>query len=158
MMVKLYRMFRTETLYVEYPNKPLFLQCSNSWDYSFPYQGGTGEEKVLRVRVINLFYLSNPRLILIGGFRSWSNGTDCKSVGLCLREFESFTTNTTCSSKIDWVSGSDHLRYGSDPAFAEVAQLIEHQPSKLRVAGLSPVSRSKNRGVIIALLGVVWNN
>ena len=26
--------------------------------------------------------------------------------------------------------------------FAEVAQLIEHQPSKLRVAGLSPVFRS----------------
>ena len=27
--------------------------------------------------------------------------------------------------------------------FAEVAQLIERQPSKLRVAGLSPVFRSK---------------
>ena len=26
--------------------------------------------------------------------------------------------------------------------FAEVAQLIEHQPSKLRVAGLNPVFRS----------------
>ncbi len=40
---------------------------------------------------------------------------------------------------------------GSNPAlptngiidsYAEVAQLIEHQPSKLRVAGLSPVFRS----------------
>ena len=28
------------------------------------------------------------------------------------------------------------------PLTAGVAQLIEHQPSKLRVAGLSPVSRS----------------
>ena len=37
---------------------------------------------------------------------------------------------------------------GSNPSLptnntAEVAQLIEHQPSKLRVAGLSPVSRSR---------------
>ena len=35
---------------------------------------------------------------------------------------------------------------GSNPSLptylAEVAQLIEHQPSKLRVAGLSPVFRS----------------
>ena len=28
--------------------------------------------------------------------------------------------------------------------FAGVAQLVEHQPSKLRVAGSNPVSRSKN--------------
>ena len=28
---------------------------------------------------------------------------------------------------------------------AEVAQLIEHQPSKLRVAGLSPVFRSTKK-------------
>ena len=38
---------------------------------------------------------------------------------------------------------------GSNPSSptqwtAEVAQSIEHQPSKLRVAGLSPVFRSKN--------------
>ena len=36
---------------------------------------------------------------------------------------------------------------GSNPSsptqVAEVAQSIEHQPSKLRVAGLSPVFRSK---------------
>ena len=36
---------------------------------------------------------------------------------------------------------------GSNPSLptkiAEVAQLIEHKPSKLRVAGLSPVFRSK---------------
>ena len=38
---------------------------------------------------------------------------------------------------------------GSNPSsptqFAEVAQSIEHQPSKLRVAGLSPVFRSRYR-------------
>ena len=38
---------------------------------------------------------------------------------------------------------------GSNPSsptiVAGVAQLIEHQPSKLRVAGLSPVSRSKRQ-------------
>ena len=33
----------------------------------------------------------------------------------------------------------------SGVAYAEVAQSIEHQPSKLRVAGLSPVFRSKLR-------------
>ncbi len=36
-----------------------------------------------------------------------------------------------------------HLR----PQSAEVAQLIEHQPSKLRVASLSLVFRSKKKGV-----------
>ena len=36
-----------------------------------------------------------------------------------------------------------HLR----PLPAEVAQLIEHQPSKLRVASLSLVFRSKKKGV-----------
>ena len=42
---------------------------------------------------------------------------------------------------------------GSNPSlptkkFAEVAQLIEHQPSKLRVASLSLVFRSEKRGYI----------
>ena len=41
-----------------------------------------------------------------------------------------------------------HAFGGSNPSSptqgtAEVAQSIEHQPSKLRVAGLSPVFRSK---------------
>jgi hypothetical protein len=30
---------------------------------------------------------------------------------------------------------------------AGIAQLVEHQPSKLRVAGSSPVSRSKDQGL-----------
>ncbi len=37
-----------------------------------------------------------------------------------------------------------HLR----PHNAEVAQLIEHQPSKLRVASLSLVFRSKNHAYV----------
>jgi hypothetical protein len=53
-------------------------------------------------------------------------GTDCKSVDLCLRRFES------CSP------------HQFDFSFfaAGVAQLVERQPSKLQVAGSSLVSRS----------------
>ena len=44
-----------------------------------------------------------------------------------------------------------HRFGGSNPSLptikvAEVAQSIEHQPSKLRAAGLSPVFRSKRYG------------
>ena len=42
---------------------------------------------------------------------------------------------------------------GSNPSLptkiAEVAQLIEHWPSKLRVAGLSPVFRSSENQIVI---------
>ena len=58
-----------------------------------------------------------------GQIPEWPNGADCKSAGLRLRWFESIFAH----KKI-----------------AEVAQLIEHQPSKLRVASLSLVFRSKN--------------
>ena len=34
--------------------------------------------------------------------------------------------------------------------YAGVAQLIEHQPSKLRVEGLSPFSRSRKEGVSLS--------
>jgi hypothetical protein len=50
-----------------------------------------------------------------------SNATDCKSVGSCLRRFESFPAHD-----------------------AGVTQLVESQPSKLLVAGSSPVSRSRS--------------
>ena len=44
---------------------------------------------------------------------------------------------------------------GSNPSLptkiAEVAQLIEHQPSKLRVASLSLVFRSVKRGYIVSM-------
>ena len=57
-----------------------------------------------------------------GRVPEWPNGADCKSAGFHLRWFESIRA------------------HNND---AEVAQLIEHQPSKLRVASLSLVFRSK---------------
>ena len=60
-----------------------------------------------------------------GQIPEWPNGADCKSAGLCLRWFESISTHTH----------KDH---------AEIAQSVEHQPSKLGVAGSSPVFRSHN--------------
>ena len=59
----------------------------------------------------------------IGSVAEWSKATDCKSVGGSLRWFKSIPAHKS--------SG-----------FAGVAQLVEHQPSKLRVAGSSLVSRS----------------
>jgi hypothetical protein len=47
-------------------------------------------------------------------------GADCKSAGASLRRFESFPLHQ----------------------FAGVTQLVECQPSKLNVAGSTPVSRS----------------
>lgn len=57
-----------------------------------------------------------------------STGADCKSVGFRLRRFES------CSPH--WIGVFKATKA------AGVAQLVEHQPSKLRVAGSSLVSRS----------------
>ena len=51
-------------------------------------------------------------------------GADCKSAGASLRRFESFSL---------------HQFFCGD---AGVAQLVEHQPSKLNVASSSLVSRS----------------
>ncbi len=51
-----------------------------------------------------------------------SMAADCKSAGVRLRRFESFS-----------------------PHFAGVAQLVEHQPSKLRVASSNLVARSEMR-------------
>ena len=59
-----------------------------------------------------------------GQIPEWPNGADCKSAGLRLRWFESIFAHVE---------------------IAEVAQLIEHQPSKLRVASLSLVFRSKKK-------------
>ena len=50
----------------------------------------------------------------------WLKASDCKSDDVSLRRFKSFPA---------------HIEAG-------VAQLVEHQPSKLRVAGSSLVSRS----------------
>ena len=64
-----------------------------------------------------------------GEVPEWPKGADCKSAGLCLRRFESFPLH----------HGVKRERARS---WAGIAQLVEHQPSKLRVAGSSPVSRS----------------
>lgn len=57
-------------------------------------------------------------------------GADCKSAGVSLRRFESFSLHH----------------------FAGIAQLVEHQPSKLNVAGSNPVSRSIFQAVIAQLV------
>ena len=57
-----------------------------------------------------------------------SNATDCKSVGSGLRRFESFPAHKFREGRV-----------------AGVTQLVESQPSKLLVAGSSPVSRSTDR-------------
>ena len=63
-----------------------------------------------------------------GGVPEWLKGADCKSAGVSLRRFESFP----------------HHFVGR----AGVAQLVEHQPSKLRVAGSSPVARFCSRSSV----------
>jgi hypothetical protein len=59
-----------------------------------------------------------------GQVAKWLNATDCKSVGSGLRRFESFPAHESATC-------------------AGVTQLVESQPSKLLVAGSSPVSRSE---------------
>src|SRR5206468_5299815 len=63
-----------------------------------------------------------------GGVPEWPKGADCKSAGDSLRRFESFP----------------HHSFER----AGVAQLVEHQPSKLRVAGSSPVARLCSRSSV----------
>ena len=64
-----------------------------------------------------------------GGIPEWPKGADCKSAGVSLRRFESSSLH-------------QRLPRWRNPNDAGVAQLVEHQPSKLRVAGSNPVSRS----------------
>ena len=65
-----------------------------------------------------------------------SNASDCKSDGSCLRRFE--------SSPAHKVLGEGAVMFFDDfvELNAGVTQLVESQPSKLLVAGSSPVSRS----------------
>ena len=68
-----------------------------------------------------------------GQIPEWPNGADCKSAGLRLRWFESIFAHVE---------------------IAEVAQLIEHQPSKLRVASLSLVFRSRTQQRVMRMHSV----
>ena len=59
-------------------------------------------------------------VIFFGSVAEWSMAADCKSAGVSLQWFKSIPA---------------HIKAG-------VAQLVEHQPSKLRVEGSSLFSRS----------------
>ena len=65
----------------------------------------------------------------------WSNAPDCKSGGESLRWFKSISPTASESSQ-----NNRMIHDGNN--YAVVAQLVEHQPSKLRVAGSIPVRRS----------------
>ena len=62
---------------------------------------------------------------------------DCKSAGLTPYVGSNPTPTTQADGRTD--DGRTEKRRKSSPA--GVAQLVEHQPSKLRVAGSSPVAR-----------------
>ncbi len=65
-----------------------------------------------------------------GGVPEWSKGTDCKSVG------QAFEGSNPSPSTTPFVYVVREI------SRAGIAQLVEHQPSKLRVASSSLVSRS----------------
>ena len=93
-----------------------------------------------------------------GKLPEWPNGADCKSAGVRLRWFESITSHSKKREEPVGVANPEAGRqYGPSRGgltliryiFAEVAQLIEHQPSKLRVASLSLVFRSNAQQRVI---------
>ena len=73
-----------------------------------------------------------------GGVAEWLMAADCKSAGLTLY-VGSNPTPTTGRAR----ERQSRVRTGK---CAGVAQLVEHQPSKLRVAGSSPVARLTGSG------------
>ncbi len=90
-------------------------QCSSGVEQLFCKQPVVGSNPATG----SLLQLSFITLLKRGGIPKWPNGADCKSVVGRLRRFES------CS-----------------PHNAGVAQLVERHPSKVNVAGSSPVARS----------------
>ena len=76
-----------------------------------------------------------------GQVAKWSNATDCKSVGFGLRRFKSFPAHMSVAQATRTQAGKKFRR--ARVGFAGVTQLVESQPSKLLVAGSSPVSRSE---------------
>ena len=66
---------------------------------------------------------SSEAIFSFGGVPEWPKGTGCKPVGVAY-------------------GGSNPPLSTISPQEAGIAQWPEHQPSKLRVAGSSPVSRS----------------
>ena len=74
-----------------------------------------------------------------GGVPKRPTGADCKSAGSRLRRFESFPHHPVR------VEPEDGAGRKGEQRIAGVAQLVERKPSKLDVAGSSPVSRSDMR-------------
>src|SRR5262245_26583499 len=86
--------------------------------------------------------LRQVRSDLRGEVPERSKGTDCKSVAGWLRRFESSPPHQTLAcARCQWKAERGDGR--TRATWAGIAQLVEHQPSKLRVAGSSPVSRSR---------------
>jgi hypothetical protein len=69
----------------------------------------------------------------LGGVTEWLMVADCKSAGLTPYVGSNPTPTTH--------GGTQAVGRTSTVGDAGVAQLVEHQPSKLRVAGSSPVAR-----------------
>ena len=78
--------------------------------------------------------VSRRSLPTAGGVAEWLMAADCKSAGLTLYVGSNPTPTT---GRAETKEGSQ----AKDRECAGVAQLVEHQPSKLRVAGSSPVAR-----------------
>ena len=84
----------------------------------------------------------------LGGVPKWLNGADCKSAGYGLRRFESYPHHHGSSggNREEGGASAKCIRLSS---VAGVAQLVERKPSKLDVAGSSPVSRSGGRRPVV---------
>ena len=73
-----------------------------------------------------------------GGVTEWLMVADCKSAGLTPYVGSNPTPTTHGGTRAVGRTGT--------VGYAGVAQLVEHQPSKLRVAGSSPVARFADDG------------
>jgi hypothetical protein len=94
---------------------------------------------------------------LDGEVPEWPKGADCKSAGVCLRRFESSPLHASsglhCESRGKRIgnggwgneNGASSAKDTKSQRFLQQcgsSSAVEHQPSKLRVAGSTPVSRS----------------
>jgi hypothetical protein len=105
------------------------------------------------LRVISLHVLSGTFgkfIRKLGEVPERPKGADCKSAGVRLRRFESSPPHWWCRTyRAEAVARNRKVvsaRHGQ-PVRAGIAQLVERQPSKLRVAGSNPVSRSNPWGL-----------
>jgi hypothetical protein len=78
------------------------------------------EHRFCKPTVVGSTPIVSSIYVIVGEIPKWPKGSDCKSDGASLRRFDSF---------------SHHHSAG-------VAQLVEHNPSKVGVAGSNLVARS----------------